>query len=575
MHREVRFLTLFPAIFIISLLASCMDTPLLAPVRSSAGSDEKPAVLYPARGGVLEELPVSEVAPLPVAESKGVGLDYEHPAQPPAFMPDGELAVHGQTPPSPSTRIGSSANRDHTVLRVKILHEVWPGSLESPLHNVVVHDIPVRDVLFALARDSALNMDVHPDIAGSVTLNVRGRPLRDILERIARQLPLRHEFHNDTLFVLPDTPYFRHYELNYLNLARSTLSNISLSTQISSIGAESGGGNSSSLSVDSEFKHDFWKGLHAGLASLLNLPLDATVSELALNPETGIIMVKATAEQHQKIESLLADLQNSLRRQVLIQAVVVEVALNDEYRAGIDWSRLALDSSGFSIAGRFLGGAELVPENARANTGSSLVLDYKNAQGGGRLQAAVELLSEFGETRVMSSPQIMVLNNHTAVLKVVENFVYFEIKQELNAENNATGANALLATSTSPQTIPIGLVMTVTPSISADERVLLSVRPTISSVVRTEKDPNPSLGGVENRVPVVRVRELESVLQMQSNQVAVLGGLMQDNLSEVARGVPYVSDVPWLGSLFRSQVTVSSKTELVIFMRPVIMGQAV
>lgn len=276
-----------------------------------------------------------------------------------------------------------------------------------------------------------------------------------------------------------------------------------------------------------------------------------------------------------------------MRRQVLIQATVVEVNLSDQFQAGIDWSVLDLSDSGFSIGASLLGGAGFVLDSANnisitspgldgpPVTSSANVVQYSNPNSGGvRIDAAISLLSEFGDTKVLSSPQTMVLNNHTAVLKVVENFVYFEVEQEIESGNALTGTGPLLATTTTARTIPVGLVMTVTPQISKDDSVTLNVRPTISSVIRTELDPNPGLVLVQNRIPVVRVREIESILRVNSRQIAVLGGLMQDTIKSRDKKTPFLADIPVLGNLFKSTDQESLKTELVIFLRPVVIKDA-
>jgi MSHA biogenesis protein MshL len=171
----------------------------------------------------------------------------------------------------------------------------------------------------------------------------------------------------------------------------------------------------------------------------------------------------------------------------------------------------------------------------------------------------------------------MTLNNQTAVLKVVQNFVYFEVDVEPPVVSGS-GAATAAAVETTAKTVPVGLVMTVTPQINENDAVTLNVRPTISSVIDTVQDPNPELftGGLLNRqlqnlVPVIQVREMESVLQINNGQIGVLGGLMQDAVEQVTNSIPLLSDIPLLGdSLFRSHSNQYDKSELVIFLRPLV-----
>ncbi len=478
----------------------------------------------------------------------------------------------------PATPTASTTNIPDLVQQTAVLPEPEPPAQQAK-YTVVVNEVPVKEILFALARDAEINVDIHPDIDGVVTINAVDQSLPQILDRVARQVKLRYEFRENNLIISPDTSFVRSYNVGYLNLARNTTGTVTVSTQIASAssgdaggagGASGGATNTSTTSITSESNQNFWENLRLSITSILAGQDVNTDNAVIINPESGVVTVMATASQHQQIQALIDQILESVQRQVLVQATVVEVDLSDQFQAGIDWSVIDLSDSGFNVTSTLLGGAPGL--NGPPITSSSFVLDYANPDSNGeQLSAAVSLLSEFGNTRVLSSPQIMVLNNHTAVLKVVENFVYFEVAQELTPATDNSAAT--VATTTTARTVPVGLVLTVTPQISKDDSVTFNVRPTISSVVRTELDPNPALS-VENRIPVIRVREMESILKVNSNQVAVLGGLMQDTLRNQDKETPFAAKIPVLGNLFKARSQESSKTELVIFLRPVVIQNA-
>jgi MSHA biogenesis protein MshL len=462
-----------------------------------------------------------------------------------------------------------TANIPELVQQVPIV-PVPEAPVELAKYTVVVHEVPVKEILFALARDAEINVDIHPLIDGFVTINAVDQTLPQILNRIARQVSLRYEIEDNNLIITPDAPYVRSYNVGYLNLSRETAGTVTVSTQIASGSSGEGGGgvNTSTTNINSESNHNFWENLRRSILSVMAMPGESNDDAVVINPESGVVSVRATASQHQQVQGLIDQVLESVQRQVLVQATVVEVDLSDQFQAGIDWSIVDLSGSGFSVSTGAPGSL-----TSPLATSPGFVLDYLNPNSGGeRIMAAVSLLSEFGNTRVLSSPQIMVLNNHTAVLKVVENFVYFEVEQEV-IPATSPGVAPTFATTTTPQTVPVGLVMTVTPQISGDSSVTFNVRPTISSVVRTELDPNPSLT-IENRIPVIRVREMESILRVNSNQVAVLGGLMQDTFVNNDRQTPFAGDIPILGNLFKSRRQESRKTELVIFLRPIVIRNA-
>lgn len=281
------------------------------------------------------------------------------------------------------------------------------------------------------------------------------------------------------------------------------------------------------------------------------------------HPESGIISVRATSRQHEKVRDFIAAVMAAAKRQVMIEATVVEVELADAYRQGIEWSRLREDGSGFSLR-------PPVMESSVGTGAQPFVLSYLSKSGGLGISSLLNLLRSFGETKVLSSPRLAVMNNQTALLKVVENFVYFQVRADTTATTNVGTTTAV---STTPQSVSVGLVMSVTPQIAASGKVMLNVRPSISSIAALKEDPNPAIPpGIKNYVPQIRVREIESMLSMDSGEIAVLGGLMEDAVSERSGRIPVLGDIPLAGELFTSRSNSLRKSELVILLRPLVQG---
>jgi general secretion pathway protein D len=184
----------------------------------------------------------------------------------------------------------------------------------------------------------------------------------------------------------------------------------------------------------------------------------------------------------------------------------------------------------------------------------------------------VSLLESFGNVKVLSSPKLSVLNNQTALIKVVDNLVYFTIAA--TTVTNQTGSQTNYTSS--PTTLPVGFTMSVTPQISDNDSVLFNLKPAISRVTSYVNDPNPDLAraGVISRIPQTQTREMESVLKIDNNQIAVMGGLMQDSVNNLTDAIPGLSTIPGAGELFKQRNDSTEKTELVIFLRPVIIRDA-
>ncbi len=464
-----------------------------------------------------------------------------------------------------------------------------PPKTQRPdeLFTVVVHDVPVRELLFALARDAQINVDIGPGISGPISINAIDQSLIQILERLKRQVNLRYRLENELLIISQDTPYFVHYSVPYINIVRSSSGEVNISTQIAATGtgASDGGGgggdNNSSTQIKNTSDNKFWDTLIANMRSILQIGDSAggpggnsSTSKnsgvgansgagspvvVAANPESGIISVNATQKQHGEIQRYLDKVLEHVRRQVLIEATVVEVQLGDHYQAGVDWSLLA-DNNKATFT------QSLVGANLAASPFFSL------AYTGTDLAATVKLLDEFGTTKVLSSPKLMVLNNQTALLKVVDNRVYFTT----TVETDTTQGVSVTTFETKVHTIPVGFVMSVTPQISRDRSVIINARPTISRIIRFVSDPNPALAvvGTENLIPEIQVREMESILKIQDGDIGIIGGLMQDDVGESTSGVPFLDRIPYLGNLFSFKDNDYKKTELVIFIRPQVIESA-
>ena len=276
-------------------------------------------------------------------------------------------------------------------------------------------------------------------------------------------------------------------------------------------------------------------------------------SSVIANPEAGIMTVRATLRQHEKLQEFLDQVLVNAKRQVLIEVTIVDVQLNNNYQQGIDFNILRTGAAG--ISGGILQGAPVAP------TASVLTLAYTSSS----FLASLKLLETFGNVRVLSSPRISAINNQTALLKVVENVVYFNITSQISQAQTsfAPSFNAV------PQTVPVGVILNITPQISDTDSILLNVKPTVSRISSFVQDPTPSLA-VPNHIPQIVIREMESVIKLSSGQMAVMGGLIQDSLSDQQDSIPFLNRIPLLGDALSNRNILNQKTELVIFLRPLV-----
>jgi len=516
-------------------------------------------------------------------------------------------------------------------------------------YSVVVSNVPAQEILFALARDAKINLDIASGIQGNVSINAINQTLPQILDRISKQVDMRYELENGTLAVMPDKPFLRTYKIDFINMSRSAKSTNSTSSQITggSTGSSggSGSGNAASTIVTSDTKNDLMESLIKNVTDILleedrlrqksqketqsaskvfaqgegsataytgapagkgkqagggdagpsggasgkgdesvqassgaktvTAEFEKAVSVFA-NKETGVLIVRATNRQHEKVQEFIDRVMSTAKRQVLIEATIVEVKLNDQYQQGINWSRMLLGAQGFALSQAGTTGI--------AGTAGALTINYFDPTSNfGNILASISLLEKFGNVKVLSSPKLSVMNNQTASLKVADNKVYFTL-QSTYTPATATSPGTYLVTSTA-NSVSVGLTLSVTPQISDADTVTINLRPSISRIIGYAQDPNPNLAnpcgvgncnipGIINLIPEIQTREMESIIKVESGQTAVMGGLIQEGIDKNTNEVPFLSRIPLLGNLFQNRNDTTSKTELVIFLRPVVIKDA-
>jgi len=291
----------------------------------------------------------------------------------------------------------------------------------------------------------------------------------------------------------------------------------------------------------------------------------------SLNKQAGIVSVFATERLHKEISSYLDELRKSVASQVLIEAKVLEVSLKDEYAAGIDWSAVDVFGEHFSLGVDTVGNVLAPAFEPVADPALSLTAAYTS----GDFNAAIQAMQRFGTVHALASPRLTVLNNQSAVLNVAKNQVYFE----LDVTSSSTDAGTTVDIDSNIRNVPEGVLINVQPSIDMDNQtVSMAVRPTVTRITDFVNDPGVAFAVADaglvtpivSRVPVVNVQEFDSVIQMNSGQPIVMGGLIQDRSSSTQTAVPVLGELPLIGAAFRNQNDSVQKTELVVLMKATI-----
>lgn len=460
--------------------------------------------------------------------------------------------------------------------------------------DVAANNAPAREVFVGLAEGTPYSVVVHPDVQGNISLDLKGVTFIEALEVLRTVHGYDYERAGNRVMVMGQGMRTRMFSVNYLNLARKGVSEIQVaSTDLnaggSSSGSKGGGSGGSSrqnISVTTQSDANFWKELRETLEAIIGIENGRKV---IINPQSNLVVVRAMPAELDLVESFLGATHENVNRQVVLEAKILEVRLNEGFQAGVNWAALGnsggtdyftgqigggslLNGSGVSdIAGAEFGlqrGDYFAPTNGMVTSafGGMFSMALHNAD---NFAAFVELLKMQGDVQVLSSPRVSTINNQKAVIKVGGDQFY--ITGVTSGETQGTGEDA---TKSGPEieltAFFSGIALDVTPQIDGEGNIVLHIHPTVSEVAHTTRAFTLDDSAYEFPTAVSDVQESDNVVRARSGQIIVIGGLMKESISEQTASVPVLGELPLVGALFQHTRRVRVKKELVILLKPTV-----
>ncbi|WP_445398818.1 pilus (MSHA type) biogenesis protein MshL [Zobellella sp. An-6] len=430
--------------------------------------------------------------------------------------------------------------------------------------DIAASEVEARSFFAALGSQHGISIAVHPEVAGNISLNLRQVTLPDTLAAISNLYGYGVEKQGDVYQIFPNGVRTRTFNVNYLMLSRSGQSQtaISGSSLANGDGGEGGGGGSSTR-INTQSDNDFWRDLESALSRLIGNEQGRVV---VTNPQAGLVSVRAAPDELALVEDFLNQAQRQLKRQVILEARILEVELSDGYEQGIEWNNLSArsrsDGSGQNATGNtFPYPGFLSPITNRLGGGA--VFTYTD----GNFDVVVNLLQTQGEVNTLSNPRVTTSNNQKAVIKVGTD-EYFVTDFSLTT----TTSSATTEVTPDIELTPFfsGISLDVTPQIAGDNKVLLHIHPSVTEVTDTTKIIEFGDNSVSLPLASSTIRESDTIVEARSGEIVVIGGLMQERQGQTESGVPVLSQIPVLGNLFKNRNLSTRKSELVIMLRPVV-----
>jgi MSHA biogenesis protein MshL len=454
--------------------------------------------------------------------------------------------------------------------------------------NLAFNNLPANQFFMVLVNVTRYSMLVPPEVTGTISANLKDVTVFEALDAIREQYGYDYKVDGTRIYIKPLTLQTRVFQVNYLTGSRTGTSDIRVtsgsvsdagtnSTAVGGIPVAAGnsaGRTSSSSNIMTSSRSDFWGELKSSLEAIVGSGKEGR--SVVISPQSGVVVIRAMWGELRDVASYLKATQLSVDRQVILEAKILEVQLNDSFQSGINWTAFGKGDNSRIMAGRQAPAPGLQPSGSLIGTkfpdgiaasvaglGNLFGLAFQTSN----FAALISFLETQGTVHVLSSPRIATLNNQKAVLKVGTD--------EFFVTNVSTTTTTGTATTTNPsvtlQPFFSGVALDVTPQIDDSGNIILHIHPSVSNVTTVDKHVNLGSGGTLT-LPLASssISETDSVVRGRDGHVVAIGGLMRQSSTSDRSQLPGAGNIPVLGAALRNTNEITQKRELVILLKPTV-----
>jgi MSHA biogenesis protein MshL len=428
--------------------------------------------------------------------------------------------------------------------------------IEGPkeMFSFSLRDADIKDVLRAIGKQTNYNIVLAPEVQGKITVDLKNVPLDKALQYILDPLNYTFKIEERTIYISKPKIETRIYPINYVALRKRAISTLKGTTGTERTSKEE------AVRVESETESDIFKVLEANLKEFLSPD-----GKLIVNKDASLVTVMDYEKNHRNIALFLEAIQASIQRQVMIEARIVEVELNESSKEGVNWAYINAKWNDIQMnAEQVLVSTQTkyfniprITDETKLPPPPTQYLRF-GVLSGKKFDAFIDLLKTYGKINIISNPKIATLNNQRAIIKVATEDVFFESTTTVTAGAPAT-------TTTTPKYVTIGLILDVIPQIDRDGNITMNIHPVLTEKVGEAKSGET---GTVVVAPILAVREVDTVIKVKEGESVVIGGLIKDKTIDTETGLKGAMSVPLIGSLFKTKSKESVRTELVIFLTP-------